>query len=543
MSSINATSTDVVLCGDFNIDLLRVNEDNQSSTFYSSMCSNTLLPTISKPTRLTATSCTLIDNIFVSNLNNFNSGILTVDVTDHMPIFIVYKNYFQPKQSLPLKISYRIINDSTLSNLYNSLTDILSFPAIICENDIDRVAESLHETVLDKFNFFCPIKTKSVSPKDQVKPWIDVSLKRDIKTRQRNFQFFKRNVISRQTYNSFRNLVNSKIRMAKCNYFTKIFSDVKNDIKKTWKIINSVLGGRFKSDPRQIKSLIFNNCSYDSDAEIADLFNEYFSKIGQRIDESIPRCGTGASIPTQSSQFTSGPNSFFFSPVSSNNVQKLIMLLKNKSCPINTYPVKVIKFLSNLLSPILENLINASLSLGYFPKSFKLARVVPVHKSGPKTEINNYRPISILTIFCKITEKVAKFQLDHYLTSFNLLSNSQFGFRQKFSTSDAINHTLQNVYNNLDNGKLVFSIFLDFSKAFDCVVHDKLLDKLSMYGVRGVTLQWFRSYLQDRQQFVSVNGVNSDVCSIDRGVPQGSILGPLLFLIYINDFPLCNNFF
>ena len=131
----------------------------------------------------------------------------------------------------------------------------------------------------------------------------------------------------------------------------------------------------------------------------------------------------------------------------------------------------------------------------------------------------------------------------NYLDHFNLLNNSQFGFRKNISTSHAIINTLQYIYDNLDEGNTVISFFLDFSKAFDCVDHSILLDKMGVYGVRGIARNWFQSYLTGRQQYVSLNGENSELCLIDRGVPQGSILGPLLFLIFINDFPNCSNFF
>ena len=187
------------------------------------------------------------------------------------------------------------------------------------------------------------------------------------------------------------------------------------------------------------------------------------------------------------------------------------------------------------MCPILKIIINQSLTTGVFPDKLKIAKVIPLYKKGDDRILDNYRPISLLPSISKVFEKIVFQQLYEYFVSNKLIYNSQYGFRQLHSTELASLELVDRLTQNLDAGKVSISVFLDLSKAFDTLNHEILLTKLSHYGVRGTANNWFHSYLSNRQQFVHYENTQSIMMPISTGVPQGSILGPLLFLIYMND--------
>ena len=270
---------------------------------------------------------------------------------------------------------------------------------------------------------------------------------------------------------------------------------------------------------------------------IANEINIFFANIGKNLANSIKV--TDISYK----DFLGNPqsSSLFLSLTSALEISKIITSLDPcKAMSPYSIPIAVLKILNNLISISLEILYNFSFSSGTVPDQFKVAKVIPVYKKNSALSVSNYRPISLLSVFNKILEKLMYKRVVSYLDKLLIIADNQFGFRSKHSNSNALILLTEKIRKSIDQGPFTCGIFLDLCKAFDTVDHSILLDKLSNYGLRGKDHDWFSSYLSNKRQFVSIGSSNSDPLPVRCGVPQGSVLGPFLFLIYVNDFQKCS---
>ena len=332
-----------------------------------------------------------------------------------------------------------------------------------------------------------------------------------------------------KTYNG---ILNRDIRQAKQNYYSHQFDRYKNDIKKTWDTIKSIMNKkRSKSE--------FPNCFFvdgkliDNKSDIAESFNKYFTNIGPELAKSI----NTSNKPTFKSYLKNHPNfEFAFEFTNAEIISKMISQLPPKtSCGHDNISSKLLKEIKDIVSPSLSIIINQSLFTGIFPDKLKLAKLVPLFKKDNMSLLGNYRPISLLPTVSKIFERVVFIQLYDYFQDNKLFYKSQYGFRKHHPTELAALELIDQILKDLDRKQTPFSIFLDLSKAFDTLDHHILLHKLRFYGIKGTPLKWFENYLSDRKQYVDIDGTCSTTLTISTGVPQGSILGPLLFIIYMND--------
>ena len=277
------------------------------------------------------------------------------------------------------------------------------------------------------------------------------------------------------------------------------------------------------------------------DAKIAESFNSFFVNIGPKLANEI-KINTNKSYKTYLTERIS--SRLNFSMVDRELVEGIIDKLKSKSSAgLDGISTNLLKSSNEIISGVLAIIINQSLNTGIFPDRLKCAKVIPIFKKDNPHLPGNYRPISLLPAISKIFEKVVFLQVYSYLNENNLLYENQYGFRKNHSTELAAMEVTVKIFENLDKKKLPLAIFLDFSKAFDTIDHEILLYKLSHYGIKDTALSWFKSYLSNRTQYVQYKDIASTELTITTGVPQGSILGPLLFIIYINDISKVTNKF
>ena len=531
ISLLNVPKTDLFIVGDWN-----VNYKNQSSPEFKKLnffiTSNGLSQHIKSMTRNTDKTNSLIDLALSNSKFISSAGTLEHYISDHQPIYLVHKKGRDVRESAKFEgRSYKNYN----KDKFREQLHAASWDGFYEQTNPEAAWDIILKNIISVLDVMCPIRSFHI--KNYRPEWMTNELIEQLKDRDYFYSKAKKEK-SEDSWNIakyLRNATNSNIRQAKRDFILEKLNHNKNEPKKFWKTIRKVMPTKKSTNNSDI--LLKNGPHKLEREKVAEFVNEYFIKVGKSTSPtSTTNNAGGDGDEVGHGHVGEREMDWKFGRILDREVLRVVKDINvSKSSGLDNVSSFVIKEAFTYLIPEVTYMYNLSVDSSIFPNAWKKATVVPIPKSGDLTKVKNYRPISLLPLPGKILEKLIHHQLSMYLDGNSLLSDSQHGFRKNHPTINSVAQLSNFISTKMDNSIPVLSVFVDFRKAFDSVQHPMLLEKLSHLNLHHSVVDWVSSYLNRRQQRVFANNTYSNFATIEQGVPQGSVLGPLFYIIYAND--------